>query len=67
MALNIVTKALSELREYERNSRKNDAGISRMVRCLREFGFRIPIVIRSDGTIIDGPLCFKAAKKNGAF
>lgn len=36
-----------------------------MVRCLREFGFCIPIVIRSDGTIVDGPLRFKAAKKMG--
>jgi DNA modification methylase len=36
-----------------------------MVDCIREFGFRIPIVAKSDGTIVDGHLRLKAAKTMG--
>jgi DNA modification methylase len=36
-----------------------------MVDCIREFGFRIPIVAKSDGEIVDGHLRFKAAKVLG--
>lgn len=36
-----------------------------MVACIKEFGFRIPIVAKSDGTVVDGHLRLKAAKKLG--
>lgn len=50
---------------YEKNPRKNDPHVDRMVGAIREFGFRIPVVAKSDGTIIDGHLRFKAALKMG--
>jgi DNA modification methylase len=49
--------------EYARNPRKNDDVVDRMCGAIREFGFRIPIVARSDGTIVDGHLRLKAARK----
>ena len=51
--------------EYARNPRKNDAVVDKMVACIEEFGFRIPIVAKSDGTVVDGHLRLKAAKKLG--
>ena len=36
-----------------------------MVACIQEFGFRIPVLARSDGELIDGHLRLKAAKKLG--
>ena len=51
--------------EYARNPRKNDVVVDKMVACIKEFGFRIPIVAKSDGTVIDGHLRLKAAKKLG--
>jgi DNA modification methylase len=36
-----------------------------MVEALKEFGFRIPILIKGDGEIIDGHLRLKAAQKIG--
>jgi DNA modification methylase len=36
-----------------------------MVACIKEFGFRIPIVAKSDGSVVDGHLRLKAAKKLG--
>lgn len=50
---------------YARNPRKNDEQVDRMVSAIREFGFRIPVVARSDGTVVDGHLRLKAAKKLG--
>jgi DNA modification methylase len=56
---------INELIEYVRNPRKNDAVVDRMVGCIKEFGFRIPIVAKSDGSVVDGHLRLKAAKKLG--
>ena len=55
----------SDLIEYARNPRKNDFVVDRMVSCIKEFGFRIPIVAKSDGTVVDGHLRLKAARKLG--
>lgn len=54
-----------DLVEYERNPRKNDDVVNRMCASIREFGFRIPIVAKSDGTVVDGHLRLKAARKLG--
>ena len=51
--------------EYIRNPRKNDAEVDRMCGAIREFGFRIPIVAKSDGLVVDGHLRLKAARKLG--
>jgi ParB-like chromosome segregation protein Spo0J len=36
-----------------------------MASAIREFGFRVPIVAKSDGTVVDGHLRLKAAAKLG--
>ena len=48
-----------------RNSRKNDAAVDRMCSSIREFGFKIPVLARSDGEVVDGHLRLKAARKLG--
>jgi hypothetical protein len=50
---------------YARNPRKNDAAVDRMVASIREFGFKIPVLARSDGEVVDGHLRLKAARKLG--
>src|SRR4051794_38331361 len=50
---------------YARNPRKNDTAVDRMIGSIREFGFKIPVLARSDGEVIDGHLRLKAAKKLG--
>ena len=50
---------------YARNPRKNDDQVDRMASAIKEFGFRIPIVARSDGSLVDGHLRLKAAQKLG--
>jgi DNA modification methylase len=61
--LNLENWPIDRLVEYARNPRKNDDVVDRMCGAIREFGFRIPIVARSDGTIVDGHLRLKAARK----
>ncbi len=52
---------------YARNPRKNDAAVDRMCSSIREFGFKIPVLARSDGSVVDGHLRLKAARKLGSW
>ena len=65
MALQIENWPLDRLIPYARNPRRNDEVVDRMVGAIREFGFRIPIVAKSDGTVVDGHLRLKAARRLG--
>lgn len=61
--MEIVTKAISEIHPYEKNPRKNDAAVKYVAESIRQFGFKVPIVIDSSGVIVAGHTRFKAAKK----
>jgi DNA modification methylase len=50
---------------YARNPRKNDAVVDRMCASIREFGFKIPVLARSSGEVVDGHLRLKSARKLG--
>ena len=50
---------------YARNPRKNDGAVDRMCASIREFGFKIPVLARSNGEVVDGHLRLKAARKLG--
>jgi ParB-like chromosome segregation protein Spo0J len=56
---------IERLREYARNPRKNDSAVDRMCASIREFSFKIPCLVRSDGEVVDGHLRLKAARKLG--
>jgi hypothetical protein len=62
---NVEFWPIKRLREYPRNPRKNDAAVDRMCASIREFGFKIPCLARSDGEVVDGHLRLKAARKLG--
>ena len=47
---------IDRLVEYPRNPRKNDGAVDRMCESIREFGFKIPCLVRSDGELVDGHL-----------
>ena len=56
---------LERLIDYARNPRKNDHAVDRVAAAIKEFGFRVPIVAKSDGLVVDGHLRLKAARKLG--
>jgi ParB-like chromosome segregation protein Spo0J len=63
--MTVETWPLERLIPYARNPRKNDSAVGKMCSAIKEFGFRIPIVARSDGTVVDGHLRLKAAQRLG--
>src|SRR5579864_5092656 len=50
---------------YARNPRKNDTAVDRMCASIHEFGFKVPVLVRSDGEVVDGHLRLKAARQLG--
>src|ERR1700730_12656632 len=65
MAVNIELWPLTKFVPYCRNPRKNDQAVDRMAASISEFGFKIPVLARSDGEVVDGHLRLKAAQKLG--
>ena len=56
---------IDKLIEYENNPRINDHAVDKIADAIKYYGFRIPIVIKSNGSVIDGHLRLKAARKLG--
>jgi site-specific DNA-methyltransferase (adenine-specific) len=63
--MQIFEKELSEIKPYENNPRNNDNAVSAVVASICEFGFKVPIVIDSDGVIVCGHTRYKAAQEIG--
>ena len=56
---------VDQIRPYERNPRKNDSAVDAVAASIREFGWKVPLVIDKDGTVVTGHTRLKAAKKLG--
>jgi hypothetical protein len=56
---NIEIWPIERLVEYPRKA------VDRMCASIREFGFKVPVLARSDGEVVDGQLRLKAARKLG--
>ena len=52
---------VERLKPYERNPRKNDKAVDQIRASIREFGFAVPILAKSDGEVVDGHLRLKGA------
>lgn len=65
MSEKIIEMELEKLIPYARNPRKNDHAVDRIASAIREFGFKVPVIAKSDGTVVDGHLRLKAAQKLG--
>src|SRR3954453_22179143 len=63
--LAIEMRRLDQLTRYRRNLRRHNDAVKRMVAAIREFGFRIPVLVTGSGEIIDGDVRVKAAAELG--
>lgn len=63
--LKIVYKRLDELKDYENNPRHNEAAIGKVAESIKQFNFKVPIVIDKDNVIIAGHTRRKAAERLG--
>lgn len=63
--MQIEQRSISTIRPYENNPRQNDDAVAAVAESIRQFGFRVPIVVDRDGVIIAGHTRLKAALKLG--
>ena len=61
--MQIVEKNINGIYAYENNPRKNDEAVKFVAESIRQFGFKIPIIIDSDNVIVCGHTRVKAAKE----
>ena len=43
--MEIVNKKITDLKPYEKNPRRNDEAVEYVANSIKEFGFKVPIVI----------------------
>lgn len=63
--MEILNRKVAELIPYEKNPRNNDKAVDRVAESIKQFGFKVPIVVDSSGVIITGHTRLKAAQKLG--
>ena len=63
--MEIIYKNIDELIPYENNPRLNDEAVEYVKNSIKEFGFKVPIVIDKDNVIIAGHTRIKASKELG--
>ena len=61
--MEIIEKKIEDITLYEKNPRRNDKAVDAVANSIKEFGFKVPIVIDKDGIIVAGHTRYKAAKK----
>jgi hypothetical protein len=63
--MNIEYIPLGEIKPYENNPRINDDAVKYVVNSIKEFGFKVPIIVDKDNVIVAGHTRFEAAKNLG--
>ena len=63
--MNIVYKKVSDLVPYENNPRNNDGAVGYVANSIKEFGFKVPVVVDKDNVVVAGHTRLKACEKLG--
>jgi len=63
--MKIEYKNIDEITPYENNPRNNDEAAEYVANSIKQFGFKVPIIIDKDNVIVTGHTRLKAAKKLG--
>lgn len=61
--MQIISKKIEEIKEYENNPRNNDNAVEYVARSIKNFGFKIPIIVDKNNVIVAGHTRYKAAKE----
>ncbi len=61
--MQVTLRPITDIRPYDKNPRLNDDAVDAVAASIREFGFRQPIVVDTEGVIICGHTRYKAALK----
>ncbi len=63
--MDIIEMRVEDLIPYENNPRKNDNAVEAVANSIREFGFKVPIIVDKDNVIVAGHTRLKAAEALG--
>lgn len=63
--MEIINKTLDELIPYGKNPRKNDEAVQYVAESIKEFGFKVPLVVDKNNVIVAGHTRYKAARSLG--
>lgn len=61
--MNVIEMRLADLQPYEKNPRKNDEAVKYVAESIKQFGFKVPIVIDKNNIIVCGHTRYKASRK----
>ncbi len=56
---------IERLKEYDRNPRNNDDAVGPVAESIRQFGFKIPVLVDKDGVLVAGHTRIRAARQLG--
>ena len=59
--MQIIYKKIEELKPYKNNPRKNDEAVPYVAESIKQFGFKVPIIIDKNNEIIAGHTRYKAS------
>lgn len=63
--MEIINKSIEELKPYENNPRFNDDAVEYVANSIKEFGFKVPIIIDKNNVIVAGHTRYKASLELG--
>ena len=63
--MEIVNKKVEDLRPYENNPRFNDDAVQYVAQSIKEFGFKVPIIVDKNNVIVAGHTRYKASMELG--
>lgn len=63
--MEIVNKNIDEIIPYENNPRDNEKAVDYVLKSIKQFGFKVPIIIDKNNIIVTGHTRLKAAQKLG--
>ena len=60
--MKIVEMKIGDIIPYEKNPRKNDDAVKYVAESIKQFGFKVPIVIDKNNVIVCGHTRYKSAR-----
>ena len=61
--MEIINKNISEIIPYEKNPRKNKKAIEIVKKSIKEFGFKVPIILDKNNIVVTGHTRLEASKQ----
>lgn len=65
MSIDVKTFNISEIKPYKNNPRNNNEAVEPVMESIKEFGFKVPIIVDKNNVVVAGHTRLKAAIKLG--